>query len=200
MQNVFGTGRPFFRNRVCSTDNRLATTTSDITTSKSAFCSICPHYWTFPPVSVLNIDGVEQVFLKNCLSHVVNARTQAGIRSPLSSSSTLDQTRLTKNYSDAYTDTHGLFSRAPFIFKTGAAWPKAMDGPNAQPFLREMRPISNHPILSAWDGILTDAGAYLKGVGNTFNAVMAPGFANWRENGILPTGGHSRGGARDYRV
>jgi len=37
---------------------------------------------------------------------------------------------------------------------------------------------SNHPILSAWDGILTDAGAYLKGAGNTFNAIMALGFVN----------------------
>ena len=158
--------------------------------SKSALVRSVLVSELFPPVLDLNIDGVELAFLKTCLSHVVNARTQAGVRSPLSPSSTfvsptaldlkpkVDQTRLTKNYPDAYTDTYGLFSGAPFVFKTGAAWPKATDGPNAQPFLRELRPISNHPILSAWDGILTDAGAYLKGVGKTFNAVMALGFAN----------------------
>ena len=137
--------------------------------------------------SNINIDGVELAFLKNCLSHVVNANTRPGV----SPSSTLvsptaldlgqpkfDQTRLTKNYSDAFTDTHGLFSGAPFVFKTGAAWPKATDGPDAQPFRRELRPVGNHPILSAWDGILTNAGAYLKAAGKTFNAVMALGFAN----------------------
>jgi len=157
-------------------------------------------------VSNLNIDGVEQAFLENCLSHVINARTQDGVRfPPLSSSESfvsptalvrfplplsssfvspttlnlkVDQTRLTKNYSDAYTDTYGLFCGAPFVFKTGAAWPKPIDGPNAHPFLRELRPIGNHPIMSAWDGILTDAGAYLNGIGNTFNAIMALGFAN----------------------
>jgi len=143
------------------------------------------------PASDLSIDGVELAFLKKCLSHVYNAETQPGTQSPLSPSSTLvsptplefdkpkvDLTRLTKSYDDAYTDTHGLFSGAPFVFKTGAAWPKATGGPNAHPFRRELRPIGDHPILSAWDGILTDAGAYLEGVGKTFTAVMALGFAN----------------------
>ena len=36
----------------------------------------------------------------------------------------VDQTRLTKNYADAYTDTHGPRSGQGFIVKTGAAWPK----------------------------------------------------------------------------
>lgn len=114
-------------------------------------------------MSDLNIDGAELAFLKKC-------RTQAGTQSPLSLSSTpvsptapefgkpkADQTRLTRNYPGAFTDTHGLFSGAPFIFKTGAPWPKATGGPSAQPFRRELRPITDHPIQSAWDGILTDA-------------------------------------------
>lgn len=71
-----------------------------------------------------------------------------------------------------------MFGGAPFGFKTGAAWPKATGGPHAYPFRRELRPIGDHPILSVWDGIPTDAGAYLEEVGKALTAVMALGFAN----------------------
>src|SRR5258706_8333764 len=142
------------------------------------------------PASDLDIDGVDLTFLKMCRSHVGNAETQAGTQYPFSTSPTtlefdfsqpefaqIRQSRLLNNYPDAFTDTHGL-SGAPFLFKTGAAWPKATGGPHAQRFRRELRPIGGHPILSAWDAILTDTGAYLNGVGKTFTAVMALGFAN----------------------
>ena len=129
----------------------------DIMTSELAF-----------PVSDFDISGVKLPFLRKCLSH---AETQI----PLFASSIQADTRLTENYSDAFIDTHGLSSVAPFIFKTGPAWPKSMD---SYPLRRELRPISNHPIQPAWDGILADTGAYLERVGKTFTAVMALGFAN----------------------
>ncbi|KAI0294155.1 hypothetical protein BC826DRAFT_1091681 [Russula brevipes] len=119
--------------------------------------------------------------------------TQAGTRFPLSPSSTLvsptavqfdgdksklDHTRLTKNYPDAFTDTHGLRSGCPFVFKTGSPWPKVTGGPN---FRRKLHPIGDHPIVSAWDQILTDTLAYLKGAGKTFNGVLPLGFGNVRQ-------------------
>jgi hypothetical protein len=93
------------------------------------------------PVSDLNINGVELAFLKKCRSHVDNPTALEFGKPPK-----FDLSRLTKNYADAFTDTHGLFSGAPFVFKTGAARPKATGGPNAHPFRRELRPIGDHPM------------------------------------------------------
>ena len=106
-------------------------------------------------MSDLTIEGVPLAFLQLCQSSFDN--TQLGL--PLDKpKDKVDQTRLTKNYPDAYTDTHGLLSGQPFIIKTGPAWPKrqAGNGPNAQPFRRKLRPVNGHPIASCWDGILTD--------------------------------------------
>ena len=148
-------------------------------------------------MSDLTIEGVPLAFLQLCQSSFENAKVEANTQlgSPLSLSSTLasptaseldkpkdkvDQTRLTKNYPDAYTDTHGLLSGQPFIVKTGPAWPKPepQDGPNAHPFRRELRPVNGHPIASSWDGILTDIEVYLQGARLAFTAVMPLGFAN----------------------
>jgi hypothetical protein len=141
-------------------------------------------------VSRLTIEGVPLAFLELCQSSV-EVNTQLG--SSLSLSSTLvsptasvfdkpkdkaNRARLTNNYPDAYTDTHGLLSGQPFIVKTGPAWPKRQGGPYAQPFRRELRPVNSHHIASSWDGILTDIEAYLKGAGLVFTAVMPLGFAN----------------------
>jgi hypothetical protein len=141
----------------------------------------------------LKTDRVQKAFLENCRTHAGTLETQAGTLSPLSPSSTLvsptavesdrdksklDHTRLTKNYSDAFTDTHGLRSGRPFVFKTGSPWPKATGGPNVR---RKLHPISDHPIVSAWDQILTDTLMYLKGAGKTFNGVLPLGFGNVRQ-------------------
>lgn len=89
----------------------------------------------------------------------------------------VDQTRLTKNYADAYTDTHGLRSGQGFIVKTGPAWPKR-EGPNPRPFRRELRAVNGHRIAPVWDDILTRIEVYLKGAKLPFTAVMPLGFAN----------------------
>ena len=89
----------------------------------------------------------------------------------------VDRTRLTKNYADAYTDTHGLRCGQGFIVKTGPAWPKAK-GPNARPFRRELRAVNGHRIAPAWDDILTRIEVCLKGAKLPFTAIMPLGFAN----------------------
>jgi hypothetical protein len=137
----------------------------------------------------LIIEDVPQAFLELCKLGVEVA-TQ--LEYPLSQSSTLvfptasdsdkpkDKTRLTKNYTDAYTDTHGLRSGQGFIVKTGPAWSKN-EGPNARPFRRELRPVNSHPILPVWDDILTRIDVYLKEANLQFTAAMPLSFANVEE-------------------
>ncbi|KAJ6619251.1 hypothetical protein B0H10DRAFT_2163979 [Mycena sp. CBHHK59/15] len=119
-------------------------------------------------VPPLIINDVPQAFLELCKPGVEVA-TQLEL--PVSLSSTLvsqttsdsdkpkdgvDQTRLTKNYADAYTDTN--------ISGRG--------------FVRELRPINGHPIEPVWDDILTRIEEYLKGAKLPFTAVMPLGFTN----------------------
>ncbi|CAA7264007.1 unnamed protein product [Cyclocybe aegerita] len=92
-----------------------------------------------------------------------------------------ERSRLTDNYPDAFTDTYGTVSGAPFIYKTGPAWPKRERGLEAQPYIREIRPVHNHPITSSWPKILRDTEAYLEDRGVKFTAITGFGFANARD-------------------
>ena len=139
------------------------------------------------------IEDVPQAFLELCQSGL-----EFATEPPLSQNSALvspttsdpdkpqDKTRLTKNYTDAYTDTHGLHSGQGFIIKTGPAWPKS-EGPNARPVRRELRPVNGHPILPIWDDILTCIDLYLNEVNLPFTAAMPLSFANVEEeNAFCP--------------
>jgi hypothetical protein len=88
-----------------------------------------------------------------------------------------DQTRLTDNYPNAYSDTYGLRSGRGFIFKTGPAWPKG-EVPYGRPLPHELRPVNDHPITPVWDDILTRIETRLKEDKLPFTAVMPLAFAN----------------------
>ncbi|EJD54918.1 hypothetical protein AURDEDRAFT_110315 [Auricularia subglabra TFB-10046 SS5] len=85
--------------------------------------------------------------------------------------------RIVANYVDAFTDTHGTVSGAPFLYKTGKRWPRR-EGPEAQPFARRLFPVYDHPIMAAWTGILDSVIAYLVGRNLPFSAVMGLGWGN----------------------
>ncbi|RPD58059.1 hypothetical protein L227DRAFT_655061 [Lentinus tigrinus ALCF2SS1-6] len=125
--------------------------------------------------------SLREAFLEKCRSHVVSPVSRPPAVVSDRGKLELEGARLTENYPDALTDTHGLLSAAPFVFKTGSPWPKATGGPDAQPFRRRLHPIGDHPIVSSWDQILTDILEYLKGAGDTFNGILPLGFGNVRE-------------------
>jgi len=136
-------------------------------------------------VSLTKIGNIDPVFLERCL-HIAKETVKPGGRSPVSPTvpkfdkPSLDsaRSRLTDYYPDAFTDTYGTVSGAPFVYKTGPAWPKREGGPEAQPFIRETRPVHNHPITPVWLKFLSDAEAYLKTRRVKFTAITGFGFAN----------------------
>ena len=67
-----------------------------------------------------------------------NANGNSGIR------------RLTDNYPPAYTDFFG--SSMPCIYKKGTVWP-VRDGPEAQPFIREVRPVYDAEKAEVWRSV-----------------------------------------------
>ena len=58
--------------------------------------------------------------------------------------------RLTDNYPPAYTDFFG--SSMPCIFKQGTVW-EVRNGPEAQPFIREARPVYNVEKVESWRSV-----------------------------------------------
>jgi len=127
------------------------------------------------PSSTAHIDPS---FLKHCLSlteDVAKPDIHSRFHKPYVGS---ERTRLTDKYPDAFTDTYGTISGAPFVYKTGSAWPKRQGGPEAQPYIRELRPIHGHHIMSSWVGIVRNVEAYLKEHGQGFTAIMGFGWAN----------------------
>lgn len=118
----------------------------------------------------MSIDGVEPAFLNNGLSHASHAETQAGTQSPFNQPK-VDQTQLP----ECVPDTHGLkrlYSRP------------ALPGPRPRvvltpdPSVANCAPLaSTHPVRLGRDPH-RHRSTPLKGVGMTFIAVMALGFAN----------------------
>ena len=131
---------------------------------------------SFPvPSSIANVDPS---FLEQCLSIAEDA-AKPDIHSPISKLYVdSERSRLTDKYPDAFTDTYGTISGAPFVYKTGPAWPKRQGGPAARPYIRELRPTHGHRIMSSWVGIVRNIEAYLKEQGQTFTAIMGFGWAN----------------------
>jgi hypothetical protein len=73
------------------------------------------------PVSTLNI-VIDPEFLEQCLyMAATQGNTGAQTQSPVSPTS--KRARYTANYAAAFTDTYGVVCGAPFIYKTGPAWP-----------------------------------------------------------------------------
>jgi len=91
-----------------------------------------------------------------------------------------EQSRFTKHYADAFTDTYGVVGGAPFIYKTGPAWPKRTGGP--QPSVREMRPVAHsHPIATHWIDIVGKVEGYFKEHEIDLTIVAGLAFANAKE-------------------
>ena len=142
----------------------------------------------------MSLSSIDPSFLERCLSIAKDA-AKPEIQSPVFPTSTSklvsptankfdksdvdpERTRITDNYPDAYTDTYGTVSGLPFIYKTGAAWPKRGGGPQAQPYIRELRPIHGHRIIPSWNGIVKNIEAYLRERRQGFTAIMGFGWAN----------------------
>ncbi|KAG7096384.1 hypothetical protein E1B28_003828 [Marasmius oreades] len=137
--------------------------------------------------------GLSKEFYQLCLD---TTPKQLGNQSPVSITSTLtspttrtlvklginegsaaNSSRLTDHYPDAFTDFHGTPSGAPCIFKTGPAWPKPK-GPEAQPYVRELRAVNGHPITKFWPNIRANIGKCLTSRRIKWSSVDAIGFAN----------------------
>lgn len=135
-------------------------------------------------------------FFESCMNTILE---KPGNQSPVSITSTLasptgytfeklvvdersvalppDSSRLTDHYPDAFIDFYGTPSGAPCIFKTGPAWPKRQ-GTEAQPYIRELRPVSDHPITDSWPKIREDTEKYLASCDIMWTSVDGFGFAN----------------------
>ena len=128
------------------------------------------------PLSIAS--NIDPVFLERCLD--IANQSLVSLAAPTFDKPNVDsaRSRLTDHYPDAFTDTHGTVSGAPFVYKTGQPWPKRIGGPEAQPLIRETRPVHDHPITSSWPKILRDADAYLNARGIKCTTITGFGFAN----------------------
>ncbi|TEB33531.1 hypothetical protein FA13DRAFT_159525 [Coprinellus micaceus] len=95
------------------------------------------------------------------------------------SDATVKRALFVENYPDAFFDTYGVVGGVPFIYKTGPAWPQRRGGPEAQPYLREMRPVSHtHPINASWADIAKKIDAHFMEVGMPLNIVAGLAYGN----------------------
>ncbi|KAH8099876.1 hypothetical protein BXZ70DRAFT_1008850 [Cristinia sonorae] len=137
----------------------------------------------------LPILDISPEFLEKCIALSATKHDPDDI-SPVCSASTLTdvpmpkidvsakKSRYTDNYAKAFSDTYGAFD-APFIYKTGPAWPQRTGGPNAQPYLREQRDVSHtHPIKVIWPDIVKKIAAHFQEVEMQLNIVAGLAFAN----------------------
>ncbi|KAJ2917070.1 hypothetical protein MD484_g3330, partial [Candolleomyces efflorescens] len=81
--------------------------------------------------------------------------------------------RLTAHYPPAYTDFHG--SATPCIYKNGSLWPVR---PEAQPYTREVRPVSLPNSVEQWRSLLLSIGAYLDSADIKFTFIDPLAYAN----------------------
>jgi len=88
-----------------------------------------------------------------------------------------NSSRLTDRYPAAYKDFFGLPSGAPCIYKSGPAWPERK-GPQAQRYIREVRPVYGHPIADSWFKIGTDIYKSLDSRGVKWTSIDPVTFAN----------------------
>ena len=147
-------------------------------------------------MSVVKLPNIDPFFLKQCASVAVagSAAAKSGVQSPVSQTLTLvsptatgfdkpginpgRRARIVADYPDAFTDTYGTISGSPFLYKTGSRWPTPGGGPEAQPFLRQLYPIYDHPITNSWSGILENVNGYLGERQMPFTAVTGFGWGN----------------------
>ena len=97
--------------------------------------------------------------------------------SPNKGSVVSDSSRLTDYYPAAYKDFFGMPSGAPCVYKSGPAWPEPK-GPQAQRFIREARPVYNHPIAGSWLKIATDVYKFLDSCSIKWTSIDPVAFAN----------------------
>jgi hypothetical protein len=85
--------------------------------------------------------------------------------------------RLTDRYPAAYKDFFGMPSGAPCIYKSGPPWPEPK-GPQAQRYIREVRPVYGHPIAGSWLKIGTDIYKYLDSFSVKWTSIDPVAFTN----------------------
>ncbi|KAG0128864.1 hypothetical protein HOY82DRAFT_621389 [Tuber indicum] len=85
--------------------------------------------------------------------------------------------RLINRYPAAYKDFFGTPSGAPCIYKSGPAWPE-LEGPQAQRYIRETRPVYGHPIANDWLKIGTDIYQALDALGVKWTSIDPVAFAD----------------------
>ncbi|KAG8906166.1 hypothetical protein FRC01_008107 [Tulasnella sp. 417] len=87
--------------------------------------------------------------------------------------------RLIERYPAAYRDFFSMPSGAPCIYKSGPAWPEfERKGTHAQSFIREARPIYDHPIAGSWLKIGTDIYKFLDSCSVMWTSIDPVAFAN----------------------
>jgi hypothetical protein len=83
--------------------------------------------------------------------------------------------RLTDNYPSAYTDFFG--GSMPCIFKKGTVW-KVRDGPEAQPFIREARPVYDAEKAEKWCSVGQAIWKYIDTLGIKWTFINPLAYAN----------------------
>ncbi|KAF5373474.1 hypothetical protein D9615_009467 [Tricholomella constricta] len=91
--------------------------------------------------------------------------------------------QIVSDYPSAFSDTYGTVSGSPFIYKTGDPWPQH-GGPDAEPYLRQLCPVNDHPIIDDWISILRSVETYLGTCGIEFTAIC--GFAWGNQDDKVP--------------
>jgi hypothetical protein len=87
-------------------------------------------------------------------------------------------TRLTENYTNAYSDFYP--SRTPCIFKSGPDWP-VREGPQAQGIEREARPVYGHAIGPTWLSICSRIYEYFDSTSIEWTSINPLAYANTGE-------------------
>ncbi|KAI9512136.1 hypothetical protein F5148DRAFT_1165554 [Russula earlei] len=125
------------------------------------------------PAHLLNLD---EAFTAGCSA----AFRQITNHFPISPTDTLASpmpplSALTDKYANAYSDFYG--SGTPCVFKSGPDWP-VRQGPQAQRFIREARPVYRHAIRSTWLSIGERIYQRLDSIGVKWTSINPLAYAN----------------------
>ena len=99
-------------------------------------------------VAISSIPNIPSSFLDR-YSSIAKDSAKPDIQSQSPVSLTSEGSLLIDKSPDAFTDTYGTISGAPLVYKTGPSWSKRGGGPEAQPYVRELRSIHGHPIMTS---------------------------------------------------
>jgi hypothetical protein len=109
-----------------------------------------------------------------CIS-ITTAPTLGSRTSSATTASDLDL-KSGNGYPGYFSDFHGLPSNPRCIYRTGPAW-RVRQGPEAQPYLREARPVVDHPIREMWYDLGVAVYRFLDSVNVSWSTIDPVRFA-----------------------